>query len=92
MQLFGFGHDGADEKCAKRDAVVQFRDHQAESEAKSQNGDQQHLVAAELCHVGQQARHHQDADHQGRDHEQGQPPDGRGHFLRIDRSGNGNAG
>ncbi|MND67607.1 hypothetical protein D3C80_590270 [compost metagenome] len=92
QQLTRFGHDRANQEGAQHHAVFQLHHQQAEAEAQAKHGNQQHFVAFELGHIGQQPRHQQNADDQGNDHEQRQFSYGGEHFPRADRAADSDAG
>ena len=90
-QLAGFSHDCADQKGSEHHAVFQLHHQQAETEAQPQYSDQQHLVAFKLGHISQQARHQQNPNHQGDNHEQRELADRGEHLAGADRATHRNA-
>ncbi|MNY33795.1 hypothetical protein D3C86_1680910 [compost metagenome] len=88
----GFRHDRADQECPEDHAVFKLDHQQAEAKTQAQHRDQQHFVAFEPGDVGQQPRHHQDANDQRDDHEQRQFADRGKHFAGADRTADRDAG
>ncbi len=92
QQLTRLGHDRADQEGTQHHAVFQLDHQQAEAETQAQHGDQQHLVALESGDIGQQSRHHKDADHQRHNHEQRQLAHSGKHFSGADRAADRDTG
>ncbi|MNG81736.1 hypothetical protein D3C79_403940 [compost metagenome] len=90
QQLTRLGHDRANQECTQHHAVLKLDHQQAETEAQTQHGNQQHLVAFEFRHVSQQPGHQQDADDQRDDHEQRQLAHRGKHFAGADRAADRN--
>ena len=85
-------HNRANHECAEGNAVFELRREKRDAEAQSEDRDEQHLIALELCHVTDQPRDADQTNDEQHGEKDSQFAESQSHFADAQSPCRGDAG